>query len=99
MNVIEVSKVLSNKIRFDILTWLKDPESNFPPHTELGHFDFGVCVQFIQEKAGLSQPVISTYLKMMQNCGLVVPTRIGKWTYYKRDEEVIKSYSDAIRTL
>jgi len=96
MNIVEVSKVLTNSTRVSILKWLKDPESNFPPHQDIDHFDDGVCVGYIQDKAGLSQSTISTYLTSMQNARLIIPTRHGKWTYYKRNEEVIEDY---IRTL
>jgi len=92
MDIIEINKALSNKTRLDILMWLKKPDKYFPPHKELGHFNFGVCVLYIQEKAGLSQSTISHYLTLMQNAELVIPTRIGKWTYYKRDEEKIQKY-------
>ena len=92
MNIVEISKVLSNTTRVKILRWLKDPEANFPPHQEIDHFDDGVCVGYIQDKAGLSQSTISTYLGVMQQANLVIPTRHGKWTYYKRNEEVIQEY-------
>ena len=54
MNIIEINKVLSNQTRVDILDWLKDVEGNFPPNKELGHYDYGACVQYIKEKANLS---------------------------------------------
>jgi len=94
--ILEINKALSNETRLNILDWLKDPEANFPPHKELGHFDFGVCGQFIQDKAGLSQSTISHYLNTMQKAGLVIPTRHGKWTYFKRNEKVIKQYILAV---
>lgn len=92
MNIVEISKILANQTRVDILNWLKNPEDNFPPHQDIDHFDDGVCVGFIQDRAGLSQSTISTYLNAMQNANLVIPTRHGKWTYYKRNEEVITAY-------
>ena len=96
MNILEINKVLSNETRINILSWLKVPEENFPPHKELGHFDDGVCVQYIQEKAGLSQSTTSHYLSLMEKAGLIIATRHGKWTYYKRNEAQIKQY---IKTL
>ncbi len=93
MDLIEIHKVLSNETRLNILKWLKEPEANFPPHNDLGHFDDGVCVQYIGDKAGLSQSTISHYLTMMQKVGLIIPTRHGKWTYYRRDEKLIKQYT------
>lgn len=98
MNIVEISKVLSNTTRVKILKWLKDPEKNFPPHQDIDHFDDGVCVGNIQDKAGLSQSTISTYLTSMQNVDLIIPTRHGKWTYYKRNEKVIETYIKALQT-
>ncbi|BFP41455.1 metalloregulator ArsR/SmtB family transcription factor [Flavobacteriaceae bacterium GF1] len=97
MNIVEISKILSNKTRVQILKWLKDPEGNFPPHQDIDHFDDGVCVGFIQDKTGLSQSTISTYLNAMQNANLVIPTRHGKWTYYRRNEEVIRDYLETLK--
>lgn len=92
MDIITVSKALSNQTRLDILHWLKEPEAHFPPHKELGHFNFGVCGQFIQTKTGLSQSTISHYLNLMQQAGLLAATRIGKWTYYQRNEAALAQY-------
>ncbi len=92
MNIIEINKVLSNKVRIDILDWLKDMESNFPPQINVPNFNNGVCVCHIQDKTGLSQSTISHYLTMMHKVDIVIATRIGKWTYYKRNEKVIKEY-------
>ncbi len=97
MNIIEISKVLSNKTRVNILKWLKNPAENFPPHQDIDHFDDGVCVGYIQDKTGLSQSTISTYLNSMQNANLVIPTRHGKWTYYRRNENVIQAYIKALK--
>ncbi|UII77903.1 winged helix-turn-helix domain-containing protein [Flagellimonas sp. HMM57] len=98
MNIVEISKVLSNKTRVNILKWLKNPEANFPPHQDIDHFDDGVCVGFIQDKTGLSQSTISTYLNAMQNANLVIPTRHGKWTYYRRNENIIQAYVETLKT-
>ncbi|MFZ1806024.1 MAG: transcriptional regulator [Cyclobacteriaceae bacterium] len=88
----EVSKSLSNTTRLQILEWLKAPEKNFPPHETIKHFRDGVCATYIQEKAGLSQSTISTYLTNMEKCGLLIMTRHGKWSYFRRNEKVIKEF-------
>lgn len=88
----EIGKCLSNQTRFQIMEWLKEPEKNFPPHESLRHFDEGVCVTYIQEKAGLSQSTISTYLTNMEKCGLLISTRHGKWSYFRRNEETIQQF-------
>ncbi|AXT63074.1 transcriptional regulator [Aquimarina sp. AD10] len=90
----EIGKCLSNNPRVQILEWLKEPEKHFPPHETLKHFNDGVCVTYIQEKAGLSQSTISTYLANMEKCGLLIITRHGKWSYFKRNEELIRQYTE-----
>ncbi len=92
MNIFDINKVLSNKVRIDILDWLKDMQSNFPPQINVPDFSNGVCVCHIQDKSGLSQSTISHYLTMMHKADLVIATRIGKWTYYRRNEKMIKDY-------
>ena len=82
-------KALNNSTRLKILEWLKKPEDHFPPHGSGLSFDNGVCVAYIQEKAGISQSATSQYMSILHQAGFVIPTRIGKWTYYKRDEEAI----------
>ncbi|WP_223788728.1 ArsR/SmtB family transcription factor [Marinicella meishanensis] len=97
MNLLQattIGKCLSNQTRIQILLWLKKPDQHFPPHQTLKHFNDGVCVSYIQDKSGLSQPTISTYLANMEQCGLLTSTRHGKWTYFKRNEAVIKAYGE-----
>ena len=99
MNILEISKILSNKTRLNILEWLREPGKHFPPHVDVEGFDDGVCVGYIHDKSGLSQSTISTYLTAMQKENLIIPTRYGKWTYYKRNEEVIEKYKEGISKL
>ena len=65
---------LNNPVRRQILVWLKD-RSNFPPalpeHADLE----GVCVAYIQEKAGLSQSTISNYMGLLKDAGLVISAK------------------------
>lgn len=93
MDVIEISKVLANQVRLDILNWLKIPEDNFPEQENVPDFSDGVCVCHIHEKSCLSQSTVSHYLGMMQKSNLLIATRIGKWTYYRRNEKFIKAYT------
>ena len=90
-------KALNNDTRLKILKWLKDPDSNFPPHYESGlSFEVGVCVAFIQDKAGISQSTTSQYMSILHKAGFVVSTRIGKWTYYRRDEKKIVQFMEEL---
>ena len=85
---------LNNPVRRKILDWLKD-RSNFPPalpeHADLE----GVCVAYIQEKAGLSQSTISNYMGLLKEAGLVVSERHGQFTFYRRDEGAIGAFLSA----
>lgn len=100
MEPILIYKALSNEKRLMILKWLKNPEKYFVCQQHLSesdHFDGGVCVGSICKKAGLVQSVVSNYLNMMQNAGLLESKRIGKWTYYRRNEKVIREFCEYIQ--
>jgi len=91
MDVNSALSVLNNPIRRQILLWLKE-RSNFPPplpeHVSIN----GVCVGYIQEKAGLSQSTISNYMSQLKKQELVIAERQGQWTFYRRNEDVIKLF-------
>ena len=97
IDIIEVSKALSNETRVNILKWLKDPEENFSPQggclSEPVDLKGGVCVSSIHQKVGGSQSTVSNYLDMLQRAGLLLSERHGKWTYYRRNEETIQKLS------
>jgi ArsR family transcriptional regulator len=92
-------KALNNSTRRKIIEWLKKPEDHFPPHESGLTFSDGVCVAYIQEKAGISQSATSQYMSILHRAGFVIPTRIGKWTYYKRDEETITQFMHNLNTI
>ncbi|WP_409340604.1 ArsR/SmtB family transcription factor [Paenibacillus sp. MBLB4367] len=101
MEPILIYKALSNETRCQIMLWLKNPEQFFDekPYLQQGlHFGIGVCVGDIQAKAGLAQSVISSYLLTMQKAGLLESERIGKWTYYRRNEATLLAFSEYIQT-
>ncbi|MBC6108950.1 ArsR/SmtB family transcription factor [Pedobacter fastidiosus] len=87
MDQVEVFKALSNKTRLQILNWLKSPATHFPDQPNADFENVGVCVGQIQIKSGLSQSTISEYLSILQRAELINSTRVGQWTYYKRNEE------------
>ncbi|MFP3394131.1 helix-turn-helix domain-containing protein, partial [Brevibacillus sp. SIMBA_076] len=51
----------------------------------------------IQLKTGLAQSVISSYLLTMKKAGLLDSDRIGKWTYYRRNEKTIREFSEYVQ--
>ncbi len=99
MNHIEITKALANETRFEIIRWLRDPEANFRPHKDGKDFSDGVCVAVIQEKSGLSQSTVSHYMSILQRCDLVTPTRIGKWTYYRRNDATVRAYLSQLQLI
>lgn len=98
MNPLEAFKALSNDTRLEILAWLKEPKKHFPPQSACDVRDVGVCVSDIQKKVGLSQSTVSQYLSTLQKAGLVTATRVGQWTYYKRNEKNIAILAEFIKS-
>jgi DNA-binding transcriptional ArsR family regulator len=84
-DLLEVCKALANPTRLQIMGWLRDPTEHFAPQTDPIE-QVGVCVKQIQEKAGVSQSTASQFMAVLQRAGLVESTRIGQWTYYRRNE-------------
>ncbi|MFB5677395.1 ArsR/SmtB family transcription factor [Paenibacillus terreus] len=99
MEPIEVFKALSNEARLQILDWLRDPEAHFEPQGGVGVdlIETGVCVSQITTKLGMTQSTTSQYMSVLQRAGLVHATRIGKWTYYKRNEDAIQRVASFIQ--
>ncbi|MFN0223022.1 MULTISPECIES: ArsR/SmtB family transcription factor [Paenibacillus] len=92
-------KALSNETRLQIMEWLREPDQNFGPQLTLppdSDFTRAVCVGSIQEKAGLSQSVISGYLTALHKAGLLESRRFGQWTYYRRNENTIRRFAEFI---
>jgi DNA-binding transcriptional ArsR family regulator len=91
---------LASPRRLQILQWLKDPESHFPPQKDGDLVDDGVCVLFIADKLGVAQPTATSHLQALARADLVTSKRIGQWTFYKRDEHAIQQIKqDISRTL
>lgn len=91
-----VLRALANDRRLQILEWLKDPRSHFPPQVDGDLVDDGVCGNFIADKLGVSQPTASEHLKVLTQAGLIRGKRIKQWTFYKRDEARIAAIKDDI---
>ncbi|MFF2090900.1 ArsR/SmtB family transcription factor [Paenibacillus sp. NPDC058174] len=90
MEPIELFKALANESRLQILQWLKEPDHYFKPHEGIDMKKIGVCVGQVTEKLNMTQSTASQYLTILQRAGLITSERIGKYTYYKRDEEKIR---------
>jgi DNA-binding transcriptional ArsR family regulator len=97
MTIFLAFKALASDRRLQILDWLKDPERHFRPQVDGDLVKDGVCGVLIAEKLGVSQPTVSEHLKVLTQAGLLRSKRIKQWTFYKRDEESIRSIKSAIR--
>ncbi|KPW89409.1 MULTISPECIES: ArsR/SmtB family transcription factor [Pseudomonas syringae group] len=94
--ILEQIKAVGNDTRMLIMEWLKNPQAHFPPQDH-GDPAIGVCVSHIQAKASLSASTASAHLAILQRAGLVQATRIGKWTYFRRDELAIDRFADRLK--
>lgn len=79
----KVFAALSSPVRLRILLWLLDPRPHFPPQVDGDLVEDGVCVGFITNKSGLTQPTVSSHMKKLADAGLVRGKRIGNWMFYK----------------
>ncbi|MBY8883656.1 helix-turn-helix domain-containing protein [Streptomyces sp. PTM05] len=99
-DLIEVFKALGNPARLQIMQWLKDPDAHFGAYEPIADRNaVGVCVTHIQAKAGLAQSTVSSYMGTLERAGLVLPTRVGKWTHYRRDERRLAQLAHAVAAI
>lgn len=89
-HLLQALRALANPMRLQLLQWLRDPEAHFVLEGAIADpYEVGVCVTHIQATIGLAQSTVSAYMSELERAGLVVSTRVGKWTHYRRDEQRI----------
>jgi ArsR family transcriptional regulator len=59
----------------------------------------GVCGAFFADKLGVTAATASAHLRILVDAGLISSTRIGKWTYFKRNNETLEAFSASIAEL
>jgi DNA-binding transcriptional ArsR family regulator len=95
---VEALKALANPTRLQIMKWLQNPHEQFEQWEPIADRDeFGVCVSHLQAKSGLAQSTVSSYMATLERAGLVRSTRIGKWTHYKRDDDMVARLAEMLR--
>ena len=87
-------KALGHPTRLAILDWLREPES-FPPQDRPAE-EVGVCLKHIQARAEVSQSTASQFMATLQRAGLVTCTRIGQWSHYRRNEDVLTALGQGL---
>ncbi|KPD14240.1 helix-turn-helix transcriptional regulator [Phaeobacter sp. 11ANDIMAR09] len=92
-------RALANPHRVQIMDWLLDPTSHFPPQRDGDLVEDGVCVGFITDKVKLSQPTVTSHMKSLEQAGLVTSKKIKNWVFYKVDpialHQIASSFSAA----
>ncbi|MFC4218276.1 ArsR/SmtB family transcription factor [Pseudophaeobacter arcticus] len=83
-------RALANPHRVQIMDWLLDPPSHFPPQRDGDLVEDGVCVGFITDKTGLSQPTVTSHMKSLEQAGLVSSKKIKNWVFYKANQAALK---------
>ena len=96
MSIEKAIRALANERRLQVLEWLKDPEAHFPPQVDGDLVKDGVCLVFIAQKLGVSQPTATEHMKVLSHAGFVRSKRIKQWTFYKRDESRIREIKKEI---
>lgn len=91
---VEQSKALASEARLSILQWLSAPERHFAHQITGAPEEIGVCVTLIAKKLGMAQPTASRHLEVLRRAGFLSPTKIGRWSFYRRDEDAILAYKE-----
>lgn len=89
MSSLLVLKALSNEKRFQILQWILSPCEHFPVQRDGDLVDDGVCVASITDKIGLSQPTVTSHMKILVDAGLVSAKPIKNWVFYKPNRAAV----------
>lgn len=92
----DIIKALAHPLRREMLGWLKTPQASFPGQAH--SFDLGVCAGKIFEKANLSHSTVSAHLATLQRAGLVTTRKVGQWIFYSRNEALIETFIEHIRS-
>ena len=96
MTFVAAIRALGNERRLQILEWLKEPTTHFPPQVDGDLEKDGVCGLLIARKLGISQPTLSEHMRVLVHAGLVRAKRIKQWTFYRRDERQIREVKRSI---
>lgn len=89
----EIIKALAHPVRREILQWLKEPEKHFADQDH--PLELGVCAGKF-ERCGLSQSSVSAHLATLQRAGLISSRKVGQWSFFKRNEDVIQAFLSSL---
>ncbi|WP_083095829.1 ArsR/SmtB family transcription factor [Pseudophaeobacter leonis] len=98
LSTLPALRALANPHRVQIMDWLLDPERHFPPQRDGDLVEDGVCVGFITDKVGLSQPTVTSHMKTLEQAGLVSSKKIKNWVFYKADQRALEQIASTFST-
>jgi len=84
-NITRVLKALADENRIKILYLLNEKKD--------------LCVCEIREVIGLSQPTVSSHLKLLENSGLVTYRKDGRWVNYSINPVMDKRISQMLNNV
>jgi DNA-binding transcriptional ArsR family regulator len=99
VDINKLSSAFACPSRLAIIRWLKSPSDHFPPQVHADINTIGVCGAFFADKLGVTPATASAHLRILVDAGLVTSTRIGKWTYFKRDDKTLAAFSASLAEL
>lgn len=89
LSILKALRALSNKSRLQIMNWLMEPTQHFPPQRDGDLVEDGVCLVFITDKIGLTQPTVTAHMQVLADAGLVTAKRIKNWVFYRPDRVAV----------
>jgi ArsR family transcriptional regulator len=97
IDIIKISKALSDPIRYRILVMLLNHERGELEGLCCSTPEEGVCNCDIVSTFGMLQSRVSYHMKELTNSGLVREEPRGKWKYYFLNKETIEAYIRQIK--
>lgn len=91
---VDQSKALASEARQAILRWLAEPGAHFAHQASGAPEEIGVCVTLLTEKLGMAQPTVSRHLELLRRAGFVRVRKVGRWSYFRRDEAAITDFKE-----
>lgn len=99
MDINRLSSALACPSRLAIIRWLKSPSEHFPPQLHADINSVGVCGAFFADKLSVTPATASAHLRILVDVGFVSSTRIGKWTYFKRNNQALAEFGASLAEL
>ena len=57
----------------------------------------GMCSCDIEKLTGLAQSTVSHHMEQLRRAGLVKAHKLGKWTYYRRNDAAVRELGGLLR--